>query len=282
VRDHNWIWRVGIDAVRRFNRNDGWAMAGYVAYTGLLSIFPFLIFAATLTGILVGTGRSDEIIEALFKIAPEHVALTLEPVVTEVLNKQSSEILTLSGVFAVYAASNGINAIRVAFDRAYDTSEQRGYLHNRAVAVLMVFVGAVVATILGVSILLSPLLLRLAQDILHFPIPAFASYITYAFGMVVFMGFTLSMHRILPGWDAPPERLWPGVLITALLWVLVAGGYTIYLSYTPTYTLIYGTLSGVIITLMFFYLTGSTIILGAEVNAALNELDKQPAARRRD
>ena len=60
-------------AFNRFDRNDGWSMAGFIAFSGLLSLFPFLIFAATLVGILVGPDRSDVIIESLFEIAPEDV-----------------------------------------------------------------------------------------------------------------------------------------------------------------------------------------------------------------
>ena len=61
--------------------------------------------------------------------------------------------------------------------------------------------------------------------------------------------------------------------MTTVLWVAFATAFSIYLSYTPSYTVTYGTLAGVIITLMFFYLTGATIIYGAEVNAALNRLE---------
>ena len=59
---------------------------------------------------------------------------------------------------------------------------------------------------------------------------------------------------------------------TTLLWVAMAVGFSIYLTFTPTYTVTYGTLAGVIITLMFFYFTGAAIIYGAEVNAALNRI----------
>ena len=80
------------------------------------------------------------------------------------------------------------------------------------------------------------------------------------------------MHRVLPGRRLKGCRLWPGVLVTTVLWVAMAFGFSIYLSFTPTYTVTYGTLAGVIITLMFFYFTGATIIYGAEVNAALNRI----------
>ena len=259
-------------AFNRFDRNDGWSMAGFIAFSGLLSLFPFLIFAATLVGILVGPDRSDVIIESLFEIAPEHVAKTLTPVVVEVLNKQSGEVLTLSAVFAIWVASSAVEAFRIAFDRAYAVPDPRGFIHNRALAIALVFLGAAVAALLGVSILFSPLILRFFEHVLLRPVPSLASWLTSLFGVLVFVAFLLVMHRTLPGRRMKGSRLWPGVIVTTVLWVAFASTFSVYLSFTPTYTVTYGTLAGVIITLMFFYLTGATIIFGAEVNAALNQL----------
>ena len=97
-------------------------------------------------------------------------------------------------------------------------------------------------------------------------------YFATAMAAAFLIGFLLIMHRILPGRRLTGCRLWPGVLVTTVLWVAFASGFSIYLSFTPTYTVTYGTLAGVIITLMFFYLTGATIIFGAELNAALNRI----------
>ena len=259
-------------AADRFNRNDGSAMAGFIAFSGLLSIFPFLIFAATLTGILFGGEQSETIIESIFEIAPAHVAQTLEPVAVEVLNKQSGEVLTISFLFAIWVASSAVEAFRIAFDRAYAVPDPRNFFENRALAIGLVFLGALVAALLGVSILFSPLILRFLQTVLLIPVPVVASYVTNVFGVIVFMGFVLTMHRFLPGRRLKASRLWPGVLVTTVLWVGFASAFSLYLSFTPSYTVTYGTLAGVIITLMFFYLTGATIIFGAEVNAALNQL----------
>ena len=164
-------------------------MAGFIAFSGLLSLFPFLIFAATLTGILVGSDRSDSIIEALFDIAPEHVALTLAPVVEEVLSKQSGEVLTLSAVFAIWVASSAVEAFRIAFDRAYAVPDPRSFIHNRALAILLVFIGAVVAALLGVTILFMPLILRFLEQVLKVPVPVFATVRHLRFGVMVFVGF---------------------------------------------------------------------------------------------
>lgn len=267
--------RVLWDAVNRFNLNDGAAMAGFIAFTLLLSIFPFLIFATTLIGILVGPTRTDEIVTALFQIVPEHVALTLEPVVDEVLNKQSSGILTISAVFAVYVASNAVEAFRTALDRAYRVAHPRSFLIGRFVSLVFVLLGAVVTALLGFSILLSPLLIRFAQNVAGIAIPNSAALLSYGFGLLVFTGFVMAMHRYLPGRRLHISRLWPGVVLTTLLWLIAATGFSIYLGFSPTYTVTYGALAGVIITLMFFYLTGATIIFGAELNAAITQAERK-------
>lgn len=271
------IWRfitVLWDAFMGFNgTNDGWSMAGFIAFSALLSLFPFLIFAATLIGILFGETRSEEIIEALFQIAPEHVALTLKPVVEEVLGKRSSEVLSLSAIFAIWVASNAVEALRVAFDRAYQVPDPRNFFQNRALALFLVFLGAIVAALLGVSIILAPLIVTMAQNTAHVNLSLLGGVLSYLFGVLVFIGFVLVMHVTLPGTRPKKGRLWPGVLTTTFLWVTLAAGFSVYLSFTPTYTVTYGTLAGVIITLMFFYLTGATIIYGAEVNAAFNRRD---------
>lgn len=260
------------DAWNRFNRNDGAAMAGYVAFSSLLSIFPFLIFATALAGLMVGQDNTEATIEALFQIAPEHVARTLEPAVSEVLHQRSNSLLTVSVVFAIYVASNAIDSIRMAFDRAYLVTPD-SFLLNRLRAISFVLVGAVVAGLLGFTILLSPLLIRLAATFLDIQVPGITSYLTYGFGLAVFVGFAWGMHRYLPGRRLSRAiRLWPGVVLTALLWIIAATAFSTYLSYAPSYTVTYGTLAGVIITLMFFYITGTVIIFGAEFNAALNRM----------
>jgi membrane protein len=267
-------------AIRRFSANDGFPMAGSIAFSALLSLFPFLIFATTLIGFLIGHDRSDRAIDALFDIAPNHVARTIEPVVGEVLGQQSSSVLTLSALFAVWVASNAVESIRVGFDRAYAVKKPDNVVITRARAIGIVFLGALVAALLGFSILLSPLLLRLAEDIAHVRVARWASALAYLLGVVVFVGFVFVMHRVLPGRHNARLKVWPGVLVTTLIWVIAASGFSTYLSYTPTYTVTYGTLAGVIITLMFFYLTGATIIFGAEFNSALDRLSRLERAGR--
>ena len=78
------------------------------------------------------------------------------------------------------------------------------------------------------------------------------------------------MHRYLPARRMRYMRIWPGIVLSMLIWVVLASAMSIYLAFAPSYALTYGALSGVIVTLLFFYLTGVAIILGAQVNAVIN------------
>jgi membrane protein len=271
-----FAWRVTMDALDGFWRNDGSAMAGYIAFSGLLAIFPFLIFVTMLIGTLIGEHRTDELTHALFEIVPSHITTTLEPVVDEVVDGASERVLTLSAIFAIYVASNAVESFRVAFDRAYRVIDPRGFIRARIIAVGFVFLGAIVSALLGASILLTPLIIRVLRSY-GFPVPEFASYLANSFGVLVFTLFVYLLHRTMPGRSMAGKLLWPGVLLTTVVWLVAAIGFTVYLTYTPTYSVTYGALAGVIITLMFFYITGAVVIFGAELNAAMNR-----ALRRHD
>ena len=90
----------------------------------------------------------------------------------------------------------------------------------------------------------------------------------YALGAAVLAGGLLALHRWLPNHRLPMRAVLPGVLLTLVLWLAGASLFSLYLGTVADYSLTYGSLAGVAITLLFFYLTGALFILGAEYNAA--------------
>lgn len=262
-------YRVLRAAYARFDKDDGIAMAGYIAFSSLLAIFPFLIFAAALVGLLVGPEQNEEAVNVLFRVAPEHIAQTLEPVLHEVLVDRGQGVLTLSILVAIFLASNAVDAFRVAFDRAYDVSKSRGFIVRRLISLAFVFLGALVAVVMAVSIIFTPLLFQLAERWLDISLPASMGVLIFILGVVVFVLFLVALHRVLPSRAMKGRRIWPGVMVSLILWLLGAVVFSIYLSLTPTYAVTYGALTGVMVLAMFFYLTGVAIIFGAEVNAVL-------------
>ncbi|WP_118135699.1 YihY/virulence factor BrkB family protein [Oceanicella sp. SM1341] len=261
--------RVMVRAGARFMRHEGDVMAGYVAYSVLLAMFPFLIFCVSLAGVLIGPAQSVEAVDFLFEMLPSHVAQTLAPVVNEVVSRSSRGVVTVSALVAIWTASNGVEAFRISLDRAYEVRSPRSYVMRRLMAVSVVLLGTLTFVVLGLAIVAGPLLIRLVESGLDTSIPGVVSVVRYVVGIVVLLFFLMVLHRRLATSSSRPRRLWPGVLVSAALWLVGALAFSAYLDYAPSYTVTYGTLAGVIITMLFLYLTGIVFIFGAEVNASL-------------
>jgi len=255
---------------RRFGEDQGAVLAGYIAYSAMLSSMPFLIFTITFAGIVVGERYSNEAVELLFNAVPEHVARTLEPVLNEVLTVRGNSVLTLSALGTIYAASNGVEAVRIGLDRAYDIEAPRNFLLNRAISIGVVVLGFIVFGLLALLIVFAPLAFQLLEALTTIQIPAGAAIARYLVGAMLLYGFLWLLHHILPARPMWKKTVWPGIFVSIMLWIVMASAVSLYVSLTPSYSLTYGALTGVIVTLLFFYLTGVAIILGAEVNAVLN------------
>lgn len=277
TRARAW-WRVLHLAYNRFFDDDGDALAGYIAYSVFLAVLPFAIFAMALAGALIGPTEGERLMMALFDVAPEHIAQTLSPVILSVTAERSDGLITFSAAIALFFASNAVEALRFAFDRAYEVKTPRGFFARRALAIVYVFIASVAFGLLGFLIIFAPLMLLLAERFFGFTAPFGVTPVRYGVGLVVFALFLFQMNLWLPSKRPQRRWLWPGIFVTVLLWTLGATGFSLYLSYAPSYSLTYGTLAGVIITLLFLYLTGAAIIFGAEVSAVLMALrrDAEP------
>ncbi|MEM9148478.1 MAG: YihY/virulence factor BrkB family protein [Pseudomonadota bacterium] len=263
-------WGFAAAVITRFNDDQGSVLAGYLAYSAMLSLLPFLAFATALAGFIVGPENSDEALRSLFAGVPDHVARTLEPAVLEVLSHRRGTILTLSALGAIWAASNGIEALRVGFDHAYDVANTRSLALKRLFSIFAVLVGFAIFGLLALLLILAPILFRLVEVLIGIEVPAEADYVRYGAGLAILWLGLWATHRLLPSRDMADFMLWPGILASVLLWLAIATGMSIYLYYAPSYSLTYGALAGVILTLLFFYLTGFAIIIGAQVNAVVN------------
>ena len=263
------LWRIAKSAYTRHLAQDGDAMAGYIAFSAFLAVFPFAIFATALGGTMVAPEDADAVLDALFNLAPRHIAQTLAPVIHSVTDGRGDRLVTISGLGGLWVASNAIEAIRVGFDRAYATEQPRNWLVRRGIALAFVVLATLTFGVLGFLIIVAPLALVLAEQMMGFGAPIGAGLLRYGIGLSVFGLFLFQLHLLLPTRRPPRRRLWPGIGVSMLLWTLGAYAFSRYLAAAPSYSITYGALAGVIVTLLFFYLTGMAILFGAQVNAVL-------------
>jgi membrane protein len=265
-----WLRPIGASLLH-FNESDGWSMASHVALSLMIAVFPFLIFAVSLAGIAGTDGVSKAIIDLVFDYWPDTIA---EPIVNEinaVVATASARFLTLGIILAMFFASNGVEAVRVALNRAYGDEDGRSIWTQRVQSLIFVVTGAILMLFISILLVFVPIYFSFIEA----ASPTFYDWLIRsdairwctAFGLLIFVVF--ACHRWLPGRRRQLARLWPGILLTLVLWIIAASGFSLYLESFASYSRTYAGLAGIMTALIFLYLMAAILIFGAEYNSAL-------------
>lgn len=258
------------DAISEMSRDDGFAIASHVALSSLLALFPFLIFIAALTGFLGLGDMADRIAEMLFDAWPKEVAGPISREITVVLTEPRGDFLTVGVVASVWFASNGVEAYRVALNRAYREPENRGFIYRRLQAIALVLIGSAILITFAFLIVFAPLVwttvLKYAPFLEEFTARLNLSRYLIA-SVLTLMGLFVA-HFVLPAGRRGFFDVLPGVLATLVLWMVSGVAFGIYLAGFANYVSTYAGLAGVMTALIFLYLVSMVFVLGGELNAA--------------
>jgi membrane protein len=277
------VWaRVEEDEL--FNRS------AQLSYYFLLALFPLLLFLITLFGYFTGAGTRlhDALISYLGDVMPSAAVQLVVSTIDEVIRARGGGKLSFGLLAALWAASSGMNAIGQALNTAYDVSETRPWWKVRLISIALTVVLAllIISALLivlyggGLGGFLANLLhlgsaFTVAWKFLHWPLSL----------VFVFIGFSLIYQfapnvggrrrgKRLPAADYRRRWLSPGVAAAIVLWLLVSLGFRLYLHFFDSYSATYGSLGALIIMMLWFYLTGAAILLGAEINCEWESSDQ--------
>lgn len=270
------VLRLVGDAGMQLLKHEGFELSGYIAFTAILALFPFLIFLTALAGFIGDAQSADRIITMLFQLSPSEVAQVLAPILRDVLTQQHGGLMTVSILFALWTASSGVEALRTLLNRCYDVRETRAFWRTRPESVVIVIGGATLALVLSVALVLGPVIWKFVTEYLPVGDDWFLPWVVMRYGLaaVLVAACLVGLHRMLPNCHQPMRRVWPGAATTALLWLATAALFSVYVDNFASYSVTYGSLGGVIMTLMFFYISAIIFAFGAELNAGLARLDR--------
>jgi membrane protein len=271
VKWHRLAFKVVWDAYWHFTEDDGWAMASHVALSGLLALFPFLIFGTALAGFLGAGGFSATAVHLLFDAWPADIAEPIASEIQRVLQIPRGGLLTVSVLAAAYFASNGVEALRISLNRAYRVTEHRPWYVTRLASLGYVIVAVIIFAVISILLVAVPVAMRFAEK--RFPwlisdLNAAANWGLLGTALLLLIGLFLS-HKWLPAGNRRFIDILPGVIMTILLWTGFGFGFAAYLSTFANYAATYAGLASIMIVLVFLYMVGVIFMLGAELNAAL-------------
>ncbi|MFY9623189.1 MAG: YihY/virulence factor BrkB family protein [Rhodoplanes sp.] len=271
-------FRIAYDAFIAFIRDDGWAIASHIALSLLMSLFPFLIFVAALTGFLGAQNLSDQVALILLEAWPQEVSRPISNEIERVLTTAHSGLLTIGGALALYFSSNGIESLRIGLNRAYGVVEQRSWWLLRLESIAYMLVAALALIALSFLIVLGPLILHTAR--LHFPgLSQFEGTLTFLrFGVAtaVLVIALVLVHKWLPAGKRSLLDIAPGVIVTLAMWLITGVLFGRYLAqFASAYVTMYAGLASAMIALVFLYWTATIFIYGGELNAVIVNLRQQ-------
>nr|WP_283938587.1 YihY/virulence factor BrkB family protein [Sphingomonas alba] len=252
--------------------NDGFIHAGNLAYLALLALFPFFITAAAIAQLLGQSADSQLAVASVLGKLPPDVASALRGPIQEVLTLRTGPLLWFGAIVGLWTAGSFVETIRDILRRAYGVEFCAPFWTYRLGSI-----GLIIAAVLllmaafGLTVLLSsvhhfvvtilPLTNGLATDIgLYRLAPAVAIYVTFYF---LFLALTPSRYRKIGC------RKWPGALLVTAWWVATSELLPNAIGLFGGYSLTYGSLAGVMVVLLFFFVIGLGVVMGAELNAAL-------------
>ncbi|MCR9257097.1 MAG: YihY/virulence factor BrkB family protein [Alphaproteobacteria bacterium] len=267
--------RFFLSALKRFGEHRGEVLAGHIAYSMFLSLFPFLIFVTALAGVLGRGDAADAFIQESLAVMPPEVAGVLGPVIAQVVANAGGGLLTFGMVGGIYVASNGVEAFRAAFNTALHVETQGNWFLRRLQSFAVVIGGAVVALMAMMALIVAPVVWTVVNEHVEIALPAafvagllaIAFVIRYALIFLILVGTLALLYRLLPKVRQKFRNTLPGAVMASVLWLALALAFSSYLNHFAQYASVYGGLGGIVAVLIFFYATAVIVILGAEYNA---------------
>jgi membrane protein len=266
-------------AVYELYADSGFSMAGAVAYAFVLSLFPFCIFLGALAGHFGGEALAKAAVAQLFELAPAPVVDAIAPEVMAVMGQSRLGLLTVGALVALFFATSAIESLRAALNIAYRVKEHRPYpvcvLESSLFVVLSAFGmlalawGVVVGPQLAAS--LKPSWMLWLADTGWVAVIARYAIVSSAIGVQL-----AAYHLWLAAGRRRLAEVWPGVLISIVLWLLAAQLFASWLTIS-NYSRFYAGLTSIMSALVFFQVSSVIVILGAELNRGLVEVKRRIA-----
>lgn len=244
-------------------------LAAGVAYYAFTALFPALIAAVTLYGLFADPATVTDQARSLTKSLPADTASVITGQLQSIARTSSGALgvgLVVSLLGALFSASGGVGNVIKAVNIAYDETETRGTIRLRGLALLLTF-GAVLFVVVAIGLIavLPAVLTHLGLGSIGVLLANIARWVA----LVAFMMIALAvLYRYAPDRDAPKFR-WVGLgaVVATVLWVVASAGLSIYVSNFGSYGKTYGALAGVIVLLLWLYITAFIVLLGAEINS---------------
>ncbi|MDQ0246642.1 membrane protein [Bacillus fengqiuensis] len=242
-------------------------LAAEQAYYYMLSIFPILILLLSIVPYL--SIDPQKAIAFMQGVMPSETAKVFDETVVSIVTQPNGGLLTIGILGTLWSASNGMNAFMHAMNVAFDVEETRSFIKTRLLSIGLT-VGLIFAFIIA---LVLPVFGNVLLNTIEFfiPLPGKTELLLKILRWLIAIGVMIVvlsvLYRLAPNKHYPFKQVIPGAVTATIIWQIISLGFSFYVSHFGNYSATYGSLGGVIILMLWFFLTGFALVLGGEINA---------------
>ena len=244
---HGISWKdFFIAAVKGWNEHQISTNASAIAFSGLLALFPFLIFVVSLAGLMIRPDQVEEIVRQLESVAPPEVTVIVTQEIRRIAGGHAG-LLTLGFVGSIWAASGGTVSAMNALNDTYGVREGRPFWKARGIAIL--------TTLLVAALSLFAILVFVAAEpvarAVGEPLGSLLLWLRWPVSGLTMMLVLALLYYVLPDVEQSFKFLTPGSIFAMVVWLISSWGFTEYVTHFNNYTATYGTLGGVAVLLIW-------------------------------
>ncbi len=252
--------------------HDGIEHSGYMAFLGMLCIFPFLVFLFALTGFLGASEAGTEFVKIFLRNLPPDVSAALKPRIQEIISGPPQGLLTIAILGTIWTASSAVEGLRTILNRAYHVYTPPTYIRRRLMSILQFLLITIALIVAMFLLIIAPVILDRFGHLLFIDyniLKPFWTYIRYILSSLILFIVVASLFFMLPNIKQNLILVVPGSIVVVILWSVVALSFSEFISSYKQINTIYGSLAGIILVLLFFYINSIVFIYGAELNYLL-------------
>ncbi len=244
-------------------------LAGGVAFFGFLALFPGLIATVLIYGLVMDPATVQEQVASLGDALPSQARDLLTEQLQSLTSTSSSALgigVVISVALALWSASGGIGNLIRAVNTTYDEEENRSFIKRKLVALGLTLAAIVFFLVVITLVAVTPAVLDsvVGSGSIRWLLEA----VRWALLLVLILAALAALYRIAPVRDAPKMR-WVsvGAGVATVLWIAASIGFSIYVDNFSSYGKTYGALAGVVVLLLWLWISAYAVLLGAEINA---------------
>lgn len=260
-----------IRLINKLKEDDIFSLGSQLAYSLLLSFFPFLIFLMTIIGFSSIT--SSDVLFNLKTILPRTAYELIHTTIVEIFDTQKSDLLSFSLIITIWVASNGFYAVIKGLNKAYEDDEERPFWKVRLISILCTFVFALMIVFSLFLLVLGNLIGYAITKRFNLPFSfnflwLFLRYFITFISMILIFAI---IYRLTPTRTLTFKEVLPGASFATVGWVLSSMGFAYYVDNFNNYSRTYGSIGAVIVLMIWLFLSSVILLVGGEINALLTK-----------